>query len=132
MRSAASLHTYPGHQRHTESIINRRCGEMLGVTGDYSYGPFVMPSAVAQRLSALPPHLGWGWRPAAFALAHRLGYAIAGIEGHHSCPSDQREEDEADRGHRDRQLRENLEGLAWGLALPLAPSAERPADEGAR
>ena len=46
---------------------------------------------------------------------------VALIEGDYPCPLDKREEDDDERAHRDRQLRENLEGLSLGLAVPLFP-----------
>jgi hypothetical protein len=119
-RSSSSFRTYPAHQRATETTINRRCGEAFGIAGDFSYGPFVLPRSLAIDLRTMPTHLGWGWRHFAFAVAHRLGYRITMFEGNFSCPPHgHRDEDEDDRVHRDRQLRENLEGLALGLAIPL-------------
>jgi hypothetical protein len=119
-RSAAAFNTYPQHQQTTESIINERCGETFGLAGDYSYGPFVIPRQLAARLVAVPARLGWGWRHFAFAVAHRLGYPLAMVEGPYECPPDQRYEDDADRAHRDRQLRDNLEGLSLGMATRLS------------
>lgn len=120
-RSLASFQTYPPHQQTTESAINSHCGELIGVAGDFSYGPFLMTRGLAVNLTTMPAHLGWGWRHFAFAIAHRLGYAIALIEGDYPCPPDQRDEDDNERAHRDRQFRENLEGLSLGLAVPLLP-----------
>jgi hypothetical protein len=120
-RSLASFQTYPRHQQTTESAINSRCGEVMGVAGDFSYGPFLMTRGLAVNLATMPVHLGWGWRHFTFAIAHRLGYEIALIEGDYPCPLDQRDEDDGERAHRDRQLRENLEGLSLGLAVPLFP-----------
>jgi hypothetical protein len=117
-RSAAAFNTYPQHQQTTESIINGRCRETFGLQGDYSYGPFVIPRELAAHLLEVPEHLGWGWRHFAFAVAHRLGYSLAMVEGPYECPLDQRHEDDADREHRDRQLRDNLEGLSLGVATP--------------
>jgi hypothetical protein len=91
----------------------------MGVAGDFSYGPFLMARELAVNLATMPAHLGWGWRHYAFAIAHRLGFGIALIEGDYPCPLDQREDDDEERAHRDRQLRENLEGLSLGLAVPL-------------
>jgi hypothetical protein len=115
-RSAAAFSTYPPHQQATEAIINLRCGEIFGVPGDYSYGPFLLCRKLAARLTDLPERLGWGWRHFAFALAHRLGYSLAMVEGPYECPLAQQYEADADRAHRDRQLRDNLEGLLLGTA----------------
>jgi hypothetical protein len=119
-RSAAAFSTYPPHQQTTEATINGRCRETFGLSGDYSYGPVVMPRELAARLADVPERLGWGWRHFAFAVAHRLGYSLAMVEGLYECPLDQRCEDAADRAHRDRQLRDNLEGLRLGSATPLS------------
>jgi len=119
MRSHDSFLTYPPHQRTCETTINRCCRDQFGIDGDFSYGPFAMPRQLAARLTAMPAHLGWGWRHFAFAIAHRLGYDITMVQGPYSCPFDQRDEQEADRRHRDRQLRENLEGLGLGMTAPL-------------
>ena len=46
-----------------------------------------------------------------FASARRMGYRMRHHVGHYPCPADQRSEDETDRVHRLRQLRQNVEGL---------------------
>ena len=116
-RTPASFRTYPEHQQATESAINAKCHARIGVAGDFSYGPFLMPRELAAHLSSMPLHLGWGWRHFAFALAHRLGYGLAMIEGDFVCPIDQRSEDAAERAHRAHQLADNLEGLALGSTI---------------
>ena len=78
-----------------------------------------MPRKLATKLTQIPADLGWGWRHFTFAIARRLGYAVTLVEGDYSCPVDQRDEDDAGRAHRDRQLRDNLRGLALGLAVRL-------------
>ena len=119
-RSAAAFRTYPQHQQATEAIINARCSEAFGLPGDYSYGPFVVSRELAARLTAVPERLGWGWRHFAFAVAHRLGYSLAMVEGPYDCPVAQQYEDCGYRADRDRQLRQNLEGLAQGISAPLS------------
>jgi hypothetical protein len=47
-RSLASFQTYPRHQQTTESAINSRCGEVIGIAGDFSYGPFLMTRGLAE------------------------------------------------------------------------------------
>jgi hypothetical protein len=122
-RTADAYATYPPHQRQTEALINQRCGEAFGGAGDYSYGPFSMPPAVAGKVALVPDDLGWGWRHCVFATAHRLGHQLALIDGDFECPPDQRTEDDAERSHRDRQLAQNRAGLTLGLAAPLEPRA---------
>jgi hypothetical protein len=110
-RSDDSFATFPPMQRYTESIVNHLCAELVGVAGDYSYGPFLMPGRLLSRIRALPPNLGWGWRLAAFRAAAREGLPILHVPDDLPCPVDQRREDDADRVHRLRQLSENLLGL---------------------
>jgi hypothetical protein len=110
-RSDASFATFPPMQRYTESVVNQLCAELIGVPGDYSYGPFLMPRPLLSHLRALPSTLGWGWRLAAFRAARREGLPIVHVPDDLPCPVEQRQEDEADRVHRLRQLSENLLGL---------------------
>jgi hypothetical protein len=111
-RSDASFATFPPMQRYTECIVNQRCGELFGVTGDYSYGPFLMPRRLLSHLRALPSNLGWGWRLAAFRAAAHEGLPIVHVADDLPCPVEQRGEDDAERVHRLRQLSENLLGLS--------------------
>ena len=110
-RSPESLLTFPRMQRYAEGVINNLCGELVGVTGDFSYGPFVMDSALVPFVAGLDPRLGWGWRHFIFRTAHRQGRRIALIAGDYPCPEQQRMEDDAERSHRLRQLSQNLLGL---------------------
>lgn len=110
-RSAESLETFPAMQRYTEGVINHLCGELIGVPGDYSYGPFLMNRALLPSLTSLPPRLGWGWRHFAFLTAHRLGYRVHHVSGDYPCPPDQRHESAPQRAHRLRQLSQNIRGL---------------------
>jgi hypothetical protein len=112
-RSEASFATFPPMQRYTESIVNHLCGDLLGVGGDYSYGPFLMPRRLLSKVT-LPPNLGWGWRFAAFRAARCEGLPIVHVPDDLPCPVEQRDEDDADRVHRVRQLSENLLGLITG------------------
>jgi hypothetical protein len=110
-RSVSSFETYPSMQRYTESVFNQICGDVLGVAGDFSYGPFLLPAALLSSVQALPADVSWGWRPATFraATAHRV--ALHHIIDDLPCPDDQRTEDAGERRHRIRQLSENLRGL---------------------
>jgi hypothetical protein len=110
-RSPESLLTFPPMQRYTEGVINRLCSELIGVSGDYSYGPFLLNRALVPSVESLEPTLGWGWRHCIFRTAHRQGRRIVHVIGDYPCPDDQRAEDEDERAHRMRQLSENVLGL---------------------
>jgi hypothetical protein len=114
-RSPASFRAYPLHQQTTESTINEYCGEAFGISGDFSYGPFLIPTDVAAHVGCVPHHVGWAWRHFTFAVAHRLRYSLRMIEGNYECPSDQTGEGCAERAYRDRQLCENVAGLSLGI-----------------
>jgi hypothetical protein len=111
-RSANSFATFPPMQRYTESVINQLCEQLMGVRGDYSYGPFLMSHTLAASVAALPANLGWGWRHAVFLAAQVNGLRIVHLEDDYSCPPDQSSEDDADRKHRLRQLSQNILGLS--------------------
>ncbi len=110
-RSPASFDTFPPMQRYTESVINHLTGELIECTGDYSYGPFLMNGELLPSVAALAPHLGWGWRHFVFLAAHCRGLRVSHVTGDYPCPTDQREETDADRAHRLRQLSQNILGL---------------------
>jgi hypothetical protein len=118
-RSERALATFPPMQRFTETTINELCGQLLGEPGDYSYGPFVLPSDLVAYVDRAADDLGWGWRHFIFAIAHRLGRTIRLDAGDHACPEDGRPEDEGDRLHRLRQLAQNVRGLEAGLLQQL-------------
>ena len=110
-RSAAAYQTFPPMQRYTEGVVNRLCGEVIGIPGDYSYGPFMMNRTLLRHIAALDPSLGWGWRTSTFVAAHRQRLKVLHLVDEHACPVDQREERDADRAHRLRQLSQNILGL---------------------
>jgi hypothetical protein len=110
-RSTGSMGTFPPMQRYTEGVINELCGRTVGVYGDYSYGPFLMHSALAPQVAELDVALGWGWRHRMFLHAHRKGHRVVHVTADHPCPPDQRGEDSAERAHRLRQLSQNILGL---------------------
>lgn len=114
-RSAESFGTFPEFQRHTETTINRCCAEVLGVEADFTYGPFLFNRALVPHLDGAEEGIGWGWRPYAFGTARGLGYRIAQVERHLPCPPEQREDDEAERLYRIRQLGQNIRGLVGSL-----------------
>ena len=94
-------------------------GDFVGQPGDYSYGPFLLNPRLAPYLNAVPGDIGWGWRHYLFALAARLGLRIAHIVDDLPCPDDQRVDDPAERGHRLKQLTQNVSGLLLGMDTPI-------------
>jgi hypothetical protein len=111
-RTADSFQSFPPMQRETEEIINHLISDQIGVSGDYSYGPFLFSRTLLADVLSLPSHLGWGWRHATFLAAHRRGLRVLHAAGDFRCPPDQREESDADRRHRLIQLSQNVLGLA--------------------
>jgi len=110
-RDERSFSTFPAFQQRTEGAFNAICSDLLGEGGDYCYGPFLMNQLLVAELDGVKSDLGWGWRPFMFARARRRGLSLLHHAGDFPCPADQRHEDESDRIHRLRQLRQNLEGL---------------------
>jgi hypothetical protein len=123
-RSPASFDTFPPLQQYTEQAINDLVGEVVGIRGDYSYGPFVMSARVVPHVLALGLDVGWGWRHFAFVTAHRLGLRVVVAPGHYDCPADQRDENDADRMHRVKQLEQNSRGLSAAIDQPLTSRAD--------
>ena len=110
-RTDAAFSTFPAIQRHTEQTINELTAQVVGIRGDYSYGPFVMPAALAPCIIALDEDVGWGWRHFAFVRARQLGMAVTLHQGPYECPPEQRVETQAERLHRVAQLDQNSRGL---------------------
>jgi hypothetical protein len=110
-RSEKSFQTYPATQRRTEALLNDLCGERLGAPGDYSYGPLLINRVLLPYIALLRSELGWGWRHAIVARAHRLGLRVHHVDGDYACPEGQRHEGDGERKHRLRQLSQNLLGL---------------------
>ena len=118
-RNEASFETYPRTQRMTEAAINALTGDVVGTPGDYSYGPFLLNRKLAPYLDGVPADIGWGWRHYLFALAARLGLTVVHVVDDLPCPEDQRADDPAERGHRLKQLTQNVNGLLLGIDTPL-------------
>ena len=114
-RTPSSFATFPEMQRFTESTINGLCAEVLGVEGDYCYGPLLLHRALLPHLETIQEEIGWGWRFFAVAAAHKLGLEVQLIEGDFPCPADQRSESEKERLYRMTQLEQNIRGLLLGL-----------------
>jgi hypothetical protein len=110
-RSDSSFQSFPPMQRYAEGVVNHLCGDALGVAGDYTYGPFLLSRSLAGEVSSTADDLGWGWRPYTFRAAHRCGMRVVHVCDHYCCPTDQRGEDDGERVHRLRQLRDNILGL---------------------
>ena len=110
-RDERSFSTFPAFQQRTEGAFNAICSDLLGERGDYCYGPFLMNQVLVAELGGVNGDLGWGWRPFMFARARRRGLGVLHHAGDFPCPADQTREDESDRIHRLRQLRQNVEGL---------------------
>jgi len=118
-RDDRSLATFPAFQQRTEGALNAICADIVGPRADYSYGPFLMNRALVPELDAVRDDLGWGWRPFVFATARRRGYDVVHHVGDFPCPPDQRHEDEHERIHRLRQLKQNVDGLVEAIARHL-------------
>jgi hypothetical protein len=118
-RDEESFATFPRTQRITESAINTLTGDFVGTPGDYSYGPFLFHCSLAAHVNRLPADAGWGWRHYLFAVAARLGLRVTHVVDDLPCPEDQREEGAAERGHRLKQLTQNVSGLLLGIDSPL-------------
>ena len=116
-RSAPTLATFPAFQQYTEGVINRCCAEVIEAPFDYRYGPFLLARDVVAHLASVPDDIGWGWRPCAFAIAHRLGLTVQSLARASACPSEQRSE--AERVYRMQQLAESVRGLVLGARAPL-------------
>jgi hypothetical protein len=118
-RTEESFRTYPVIQQRTESTFNGLAADVMRLSTDYLYGPFLLNRRLLPYVERASPELGWGWRPFIFAVAHRLGFRIAHVDDEHPCPTEQRIEDEGERIHRLRQLSQNINGLVAALVTPL-------------
>jgi hypothetical protein len=114
-RSAKAFSSFPSFQQMTETAINNCSAEVMGQEGDYTFGPFVVDANIFNHLHQLPADIGWGWRPFAFNLAKRLGYATHFIEGDFFCPADQPPDSPGERIYRMKQLQQNIQGLTLSV-----------------
>ena len=110
-RTEDSLATFPPMQRYVETVVNTLCAEMVGTTGDFCYGPFLMHRRMLGHLSTMSHALGWGWRPSTFLAAHHSGSRVVHWAADLPCPPEQQVEDAAQRRHRLIQLSQNVSGL---------------------
>jgi hypothetical protein len=116
-RSPQQLATFPPLQQYTESVINRCCAEVIGEPFDYSYGPFLLESSVVPHLTPQKDDIGWGWRPYAFGIAHRMGLRIEQVLRASECPVEQRGDTE--RVYRMQQLAQSVEGIVLSTKAVL-------------
>lgn len=119
-RSGKSFSTFPSFQQMTETTINNCCKEVIGKEMDYCYGPFLFHTQLIPLLEKLDDNIGWGWRPFSFAIAHRLGLKVANFENDFICPSDQCEDDAAERIYRMKQLTQNINGIIAAATIDLS------------
>jgi hypothetical protein len=110
-RSPEGFATFPRMQRYTETVVNELCREVIGIDGDYTYGPFLIAPALVSGVGRLDNSLGWGWRPFVFREARRMGLRVCHLEGDYRCPLEQSSEGDSDRAHRLAQLSQNIRGL---------------------
>lgn len=118
-RDRAGFQTFPRGQRLTERATNRLAGVLLGMAGDYCYGPMLIRTELLRRLKTEPDifNLGWGWRFLVMGWAVRSSLEVRHITLPVSCPLHERDEDDhAARLYRLQQMGQNLEGLHRGLS----------------
>jgi len=118
-RAASAFSSFPLFQQMTETTINNCCAEIINKNFDYTYGPFVLRSALVPYLKQVNTDIGWGWRPYIFNIANRLGYNVEAAEGDFNCPPDQRKDDAKERIYRMRQLEQNIRGLVLSTEATL-------------
>ncbi|HWI92337.1 MAG TPA: hypothetical protein VNT20_13735 [Flavisolibacter sp.] len=116
-RSAKGFSTFPSFQQMTETAINNCCKEVIGKETDYCYGPFLFNTELVSLLEKLDDNIGWGWRPFAFAMAHRLGLDVISFEDDFNCPRSQREDDATERIYRMKQLTQNINGITHAATM---------------
>lgn len=119
-RSEDSFSTFPELQRHTEAAINRCCAEVTGAQADFTYGPFLLNRRLAPYLDFAGDEVGWGWRPYAFGMAHRLGYRVEHLVKYLPCPPEQQQDSRSERIYRMRQLGQSIQGLILSTTVVTA------------
>jgi hypothetical protein len=114
-RTPRSFATFPPLQRFAETALAHLTSEITNHPADYSYGPFLLNSALVPHVDEVEDALGWGWRHFMFAIAARRGFRVAHVAGDYECPLDQRHEGDPERVHRMRQLSQSVEGLVLAM-----------------
>lgn len=118
-RSQESFSTFPAFQQMTETTINNCCTEVTGLKTDFTYGPFILNKNIVPYFDQIKEDIGWGWRPYAFNVAHRLGYTVQSVEGDYNCPIDQREDSAKERIYRMKQLQQNIQGIVLSTSIEI-------------
>lgn len=118
-RSAEAFATFPAFQQTCETTINYCCAEITREPVDYTYGPFLLNRKLVPHLAQVKQDIGWGWRPYAFCIAHRLGLRIDEINGAFECPPSQRDDDAKERIYRMKQLEQNIDGIVQAATVEL-------------
>jgi hypothetical protein len=118
-RTENAFATFPVFQHTSETAINYCCAEITGAPVDYTYGPFLLQRKLVSYLQIVEEEIGWGWRPYAFGMAHRLGYRISTYEGDFECPVEQRHDDLKERIYRMRQLSQSINGLVLSTSINI-------------
>jgi hypothetical protein len=113
-RTEGSFATFPSMQQYVERVVNTLCADMIGTSGDFCYGPFLMHRRLLSHVATVSPALGWGWRTSTFLAAHSAGDRVLHWTADLPCPPAQRVEDSAQRRHRLMQLAQNVSGLCAG------------------
>ncbi|MGV3773735.1 MAG: hypothetical protein ACO1QB_12595 [Verrucomicrobiales bacterium] len=114
-RNSENFSTFPATQQYAERVINELAFDLMGVRGDYTYGPFVFPSHCISELDGILPEHGWGWRFFFFARLAKRGMGIYFKESGAPCPPTQRNENSLpERIYRMKQLKQNIDGLIAG------------------
>jgi hypothetical protein len=118
-RTEEAFASYPVFQQTTETSINFCCAEVIQQPFDFTYGPFILNSKLIPFFKDLPADIDWGWRPFAFCIARRLGYAIQEIKRDNYCPFDQRQDSPKERIYRMKQLHQNIEGVVLSTLVEV-------------
>lgn len=116
-RSVKSFATYSRIQQRVETAVNLLCGEMVGVPGDFTYGPMLFPVSLVREFENYPAHFGWGWRLHIVRAAARSAIPVEVHEIDLPCPETQRAETPEEWAHRMRQYTQNVGALLFN-ALP--------------
>ena len=127
-RTASAFSSFPRFQQMSETTINNCCGEVTGINEDYTYGPFLLNSAITVYLKDVKEDIGWGWRPYVFTIAHRLGYTLKSYYGDFLCPPEQQQDTAEERLYRMKQLEQNIYGIRLSATVTLdgRPAAKEP------
>lgn len=120
-RDVASFGTFPEGQQLTERVTNELCEGVLGIRGDFFYGPLLLHRDLVPQVLEISEEIGWGWRPFAMVVTRKMGLPVVCWEADLPCPEEERgEDDPKSRAYRMEQLAQNARGLALGIKLGLS------------